>query len=1620
MPTGSTASVTVQAGNYATVSYGAYRLNKKESTAVFSLGAVHSISSVKFNGTNVLNGYSSLNRAYSGSSDFEVNVSSPFRIKSLELLSGNTVIAKKTNVNAGTHIFTVYHKSFKKDAPVVVRMQTRDGKTLQKTLKIGVFDPVMLDLDIGFKKSKDEPNNDKQSDPQIDLSATGEDILSGIKLTIPLQKWTKLSGMSFSYKNNPDTFELGINTPQPKWDKDLIKEVKNKYGRVERGLSVSGGLVASLEVAYNAERKTFYFPKSSAYLFVKVSVEHSVDVWLYILPLTMDIGLSGELLLRFSNPATFDGQKFRLSCNFDTTLKVKGEASLGIGNKWASAGVYGGFTLEWKIPSKLYGSGSVGGYGRAGCWEYRKEFANWKKTQLLPRKRSASRTSDSFRREDLYDISAYAPIERDYLAVRSAWLGSPAAPAAVNAAPASVNAVPATQASVLQTNAYSYLEPQLVRCNGVTMMVYADDIAGRTAENLQGLVYSVYDESAGTWTAPALIADSGTMDNYYRAFSDGSDIYVVYTAANKQLPAGATPAQFVSAMDVYAAKYDPASKSFISLGAVTADDTYDLVADLAIVNGTPVAVWASNENGEIFGADGSNRIRMSKLENGVWSEPVTYVRGVNLIPDLAVGAWNGAAVTAAVMDADGDPVTETDRTLVLFSETGESREVGEPGIKGNLQFTTFKGANVLMWYENGQIRYLTDPEGEAQTIDLGETAVDCNFRWVDCKDGRYAITYTSSEEESSNVYALYYDGARWTQPIALTDSEHYVGAYGAVFANGKWMLAYRENEVTFGEDSYETTARLCVTQNHPAAALTVTNVETETGSVPGAQRALTLTVRNNGFADVENAVITVLDPNGGVLLQETRAVSIGAGESSELAVLLTAPDEALDADYTVTVAAEDSGASEAFPFRFWQADLHVEAQQFSVGADNSLIINVTNEGTLPSAPGMLKTALGKQDPEAETEIYAEIELESIAPGETATYTLELSDSVFTDESLNGQITAWVETDGEDANAGNDAMTLAILNFEETELFYDEELVCVAPVLTPDAAVTDLAAVQDVSVEIRENANTFSRVRGLSESDYTYSDSVLTLSAAYLSTLSPGSHTLECVFNEGEENENVQLLLLTVTDTTPVMLQGEISIVGSAVYGETLTVNTDAVTTEDAEYETQWLRDGVCVARTEQYTLTAEDVGRQISAVLQGINSNTGALTAQAVVPVKAPGATVLAPVAKTVGSRTVELTAFDGYQYKCADGAWSDSPVFTDLIPNTEYVFVVRKAETPSHTAGGESTPLTVRTEALPLEGTVTIEGAPERGNTVRAVFAPVSDAQVIFRWYRNDEPIADATQETYTLTPADVGAQIFVKITATGSYAGELISEKITVACIHEYTWTVTQEPTCTKTGLKTGVCVCGDRKEESLPIVDHTPYTSREAKAATCTAAGNTVEIRCRVCNAVLTASSSIAPTGHRYGDWTALDGTTHRRVCANDPSHVETAAHQWDQGVVESSPTCTAAGVKRYTCAVCGGGRTESIKATGHRYGSWTVVKEPTCTQEGLQQRVCGNDSRHVETLKIQKLAHHDGNGDGACDACGAKLGGKEESNCVCGKYHTGPFAGLIKFFHHIAYFFKNLFR
>ena len=163
---------------------------------------------------------------------------------------------------------------------------------------------------------------------------------------------------------------------------------------------------------------------------------------------------------------------------------------------------------------------------------------------------------------------------------------------------------------------------------------------------------------------------------------------------------------------------------------------------------------------------------------------------------------------------------------------------------------------------------------------------------------------------------------------------------------------------------------------------------------------------------------------------------------------------------------------------------------------------------------------------------------------------------------------------------------------------------------------------------------------------------------------------------------------------------------------------------------------------------------------------------------------------------------------------------------------------------------------------------------------------------------------------------------------------------------WTVTTPATCTKDGVKTRTCACGETETQTIPATGHTFGDWEETTPATCTADG--VETRtCSACGE--TETRAIPATGHTFGDWT-----------------------------VTTPATCTADGVESRTCSACGETETRAIPATGHTFGDWTVTTPATCTVDGTETRTC-SACGETETRAIPATGHVDADNDGKCDVC-----------------------------------------
>ena len=175
--------------------------------------------------------------------------------------------------------------------------------------------------------------------------------------------------------------------------------------------------------------------------------------------------------------------------------------------------------------------------------------------------------------------------------------------------------------------------------------------------------------------------------------------------------------------------------------------------------------------------------------------------------------------------------------------------------------------------------------------------------------------------------------------------------------------------------------------------------------------------------------------------------------------------------------------------------------------------------------------------------------------------------------------------------------------------------------------------------------------------------------------------------------------------------------------------------------------------------------------------------------------------------------------------------------------------------------------------------------------------------------------------TNADSGEYISLYYTTSSSWdTAYACNTARTLTVEHNYTPSVTKQPTCTDKGTRTYTCSgCGAKYTEEIAAAGHkwdtVKYTwTQTSSGYTCTAA----------------------------------------RVCKNDSSHKETETVTASYAVT-TKPTCTAKGKGTYTAtfkntAFAKQTKSIDIAAAGHRFGSWTNSGFDVSKGARLQTRVC----------------------------------------------------------------------
>lgn len=262
---------------------------------------------------------------------------------------------------------------------------------------------------------------------------------------------------------------------------------------------------------------------------------------------------------------------------------------------------------------------------------------------------------------------------------------------------------------------------------------------------------------------------------------------------------------------------------------------------------------------------------------------------------------------------------------------------------------------------------------------------------------------------------------------------------------------------------------------------------------------------------------------------------------------------------------------------------------------------------------------------------------------------------------------------------------------------------------------------------------------------------------------------------------------------------------------------------------------------------------------------------------------------------------------------------------------------------------------------------------------------------------------------------------------AGDTDNKKIVSnISVKEHSWDageITKEPTCVGTGTMTYICkTCGKTKEETLDAAGHTwekEYTVD--KEATCEEEGSQ-SYHCSRCGIIDEESiKKISALGHDYKEeWTVDKAVTcdeagnrshHCSRCdaidEKSKEEISPIGHAYDKGKVTKEATCTAKGVRIYTCEVCKGIKKEEIPALGHDLSDewvadedvlclWTVYEyrscqrcsyrdsrvkgtkdheweegvilyEPTCTEDGMKATYCKKCGSYYDGKTISAAGH-----------------------------------------------------
>ncbi len=629
---------------------------------------------------------------------------------------------------------------------------------------------------------------------------------------------------------------------------------------------------------------------------LEVSYTYKGQIFVSVVPFYYEIGggIGGGFEGDMTNilPKSFIPQ-------FDAYLTAKLSAKLGFGvgmPKIASIGIAGNGSLNLKTAlnkqyTKAWGKATADFNMRIlGKEVYKSDFAQGDFLIYETGNANGLISDSAVKLASLEDDNIYSEIDinkvyenesRSYASSSTEWYG--------NIPPISLMTADYTNKNLqlLAENVYTESAPMMCDIDGQKVMVMLWDNAERDAVNRTMVVYSVYDNETGLWSAPVPVYDDEKAD-FYPCFNDG---YLVWQNEKELLDASMTLLDIAKLGEICVAKWN--GTGFDKPVTITDNSAIDTQPFVCASDSEVSVVWTTNSENDITGRSGSNTILKSSLTDSAWSEAVIVKDNLNSVVNLSAGYTDARLNIAYVADGDNNLQTINERDICIITENEEYKLTDNDVLDSNPVFED----NVIYYYSNGNIEYAVLGSADKSTVfEDTKLGLTDNFTVHTNETGDVAIWWAKNTDNATEVFCTLYKDGEWSDEIQISDTGNQ-SKYpaGVLETDGSMYVAYNSS---IWQDGSVVQSNLYTIDLLPSYDLSVTDTYIDEDSMK-----VYATIKNTGELNVDSYTVSLID--SGINSQKTVNEGLKAGDSADIEIEYIKPENLDKRTITLSVSIDD-------------------------------------------------------------------------------------------------------------------------------------------------------------------------------------------------------------------------------------------------------------------------------------------------------------------------------------------------------------------------------------------------------------------------------------------------------------------------------------------------------------------------------------------------------------------------------------------------------------------------------------------------------------------------------------------------------------------------------------------